>query len=385
MAKMKPNAQISEFWVQIQLQGPKYWKVSPSGIEKCDTVSNDSAPIISFSENDFRFMFEKLPSRGNLRKHLLKETNSKCRFLTDKSDKLNKYVYATPVSELTDKEYKLYPGAFYIDTLIKQHGLLDGKNRVVGFNFYDHAENFTILVLYALYSNGELSRPEISLNPPELELVKKEFAKSNNTLLDDTVIFSQEDIYGLRVGEPYPVSDDIMGIPVPLIQKTILTISTASLLATGLFAGFETMQLKKITDEKQKLTSSNAKVRAQKAELLKTNLPALAALTSVNTDKLFDYSEKLYSDITSVSKAEANSSSSIILVKVSIDKNQDNHNSTLSSSLLNDLNEIEKEVKKDGLEELSQNRVTINGDNNGVEIEYSFKSMDRDYLRLISK
>ncbi len=166
---LNPNRTFDTFWVLINLSGPRYWKVSRDSIEKSSAPLPNEGPVISFDEtSDFRVSYQKSSSVKQATKYFLTEKQEKSRVFQGPKYNLGQgsYTpfYGTPIARLELFQHKVFPGAYFIDHLLAKQKIKLDEARVIGFKFEDAnelGEGFTIIVLYGIHTNGELSEPQV--------------------------------------------------------------------------------------------------------------------------------------------------------------------------------------------------------------------------------
>ena len=380
---LSPGRTFDTFWVMINLSGPRYWKVSPTGIEKVGAPSSQEGPVLCFDEtSDFRIAYPKTGSLKQAAKHFLTEKQEKCRVFVGSKYNLGaeSYTpyYGTAVNRVDQFAHRLFPGSYFIDQLLARQKVKLTEDRVVGFRFEepsDTGDGFSIIIMYGLRTSGDMTEPQVSLNPPELDLIIRDYAQTNGIENFEPMLFTMDDLARVPQGIGYPVEAMMGSVPVryftSMIALGLLGTAGLSFAYSGyLWLSIESAKKEATLAEKR---ASDAKVKTE--QLLVSSLPQLAERTSITYARLFTYSELLYSPVMSIKDATMTRDSGTIQADVYIFGG--------SNKELNSYKDISALVNSDLPQGLTRKNIYVSGDSNAYKIQFEFQSLDSTIHSLI--
>lgn len=379
---LSPSRTFDTFWVMINLSGPRYWKVSPEGIEKVGAPLPQEGPVLSFDEtSDFRVAYQKTASIKQAAKYFLTEKQEKCRLFVGSKYNLGagNYTpyYGTAVNRVDQFSHRLFPGSYFVDQLLARQKIKLEEDRVVGFRFEDPSntnDGFSIVILYGLRTNGDMTEPQVSLNPPELELIIRDYAQTNGIENFEPMLFTMEDLARVPQGIGYPVEAMVGTIPVRYFTSIIALglLGTAGL--SFAYSGYLWLSIESAKKDARVADKRAADAKKKMEQLLVTNLPQLAERTSINYNRLFTYSEQIYNPVMSIKDATMTRESGIIEVDVFIFG---------GSKGLNPYNEIFALINSELPQGLIRKNTYVSGDSNAYKIQFEFQSLDSTIHSLI--
>lgn len=376
---------FDSFWVMINLSGPRYWKVTPQGIEKVGAPLPSEGPVICFDETaDFRVAYPKTGSLKQATKYFLTEKQEKCRVFMGQKYNLGggNYTpfYGTAVNRVSQFSHRLFPGSYFIDQLLVKQKIKLNEDRVVGFSFNsgDGEDDFSIIILYGLRTNGDMTEPQVSLNPPELDLIIRDYAQTNGIENFEPMLFSREALSRIPQGIGYPIETMLGNVPLRYLTSMIALalFGTASL--SFAYSGYLWLSI-----ESAKKAANEAEGRAttakQKTEtILLAHLPQLADRTTIDYNRLFEYTELIYSPVMVIKDAVLTRESGIIQTDVFIfGKGSD------GKGVLNPYNKISSLVNNELPAGLTRKNIYVAGDSNAYKIQFEFQTLDSTIHSLI--
>ena len=380
---LSPGRTFDTFWVMINLSGPRYWKVSPSGIEKVGAPLPQEGPVLCFDEtSDFRIAYPKTGSLKQASKHFLTEKQEKCRVFVG-----NKYnlgagnytpYYGTAVSRVDEFAHRLFPGSYFIDQLLARQKVKLTEDRVVGFRFEEQSETgdgFSIIVMYGLRTSGDMTEPQVSLNPPELELIIRDYAQTNAIENFEPMLFTLEDLARVPQGIGYPVEAMVGSVPVRYFTSMLALglLGTAGL--SFAYSGYLWLSIESAKTEATLAEKRASDAKAKTEQLLVSNLPQLAERTSIDYGRLFTYSEMLYSPVMSIKDATMTRDLGVIQADVYLFGG--------SNKELNPYKDVSALVNSDLPQGLTRKNIYVSGDSNAYKIQFEFQSLDSTIHSLI--
>lgn len=380
---LSPGRTFDTFWVMINLSGPRYWKVSPTGIEKVGAPLPQEGPVLCFDEtSDFRISYPKNGSIKQAAKYFLTEKQEKCRVFMGTKYNLgaNSFTpyYGTAVNRVDQFSHRLFPGSYFIDQLLVRQKVKLEEDRVVGFRFEeqsDTGDGFSIIILYGLRTNGDMTEPQVSLNPPELELIIRDYAQTNGIENFEPMLFSMEDLARIPQGIGYPIEPMVGTIPVryftSMLALGLLGTAGLSFAYSGyLWLSIESAKSDAIVAEKR---ANEAKKKTE--QLLIASLPQLAERTSIDYNRLFTYSEQIYNPVMVIKEASLTRDVGSIQADIYI--------FGAGAKGLNPYNDIFALVNNDLPQGLTRKNTYVSGDSNAYKIQFEFQSLDSTIHSLI--
>ena len=385
---LNPNRTFDTFWVLINLSGPRYWKVSRDSIEKSSAPLPNEGPVISFDEtSDFRVSYQKSSSVKQATKYFLTEKQEKSRVYQGPKYNLGQgsYTpfYGTPIARLDLFQHKVFPGAYFIDHLLAKQKIKLDEARVIGFKLEEAnelGEGFTIIVLYGIHTNGELSEPQVSLNPPELDLILRDYAQTNGIENFDPILFTLDDLCKIPQGIGYPTESMIGTTPVRVLTNMAATaifgVAGLSYAYSGyLWVSIESAKSEAVAAEKR---ANQAKQKTE--NVLLANLGAITERTSINYGKLFEYTTTVYNPTLLVSEANLVRGTGTFQADVSIFKMAKSERDTRPQFPYHQVNGLLTDSPPEGL---VRKIIYVNGDSSGYKIQYEFQTLDSPLPGLI--
>jgi hypothetical protein len=375
LSLLRPGDGMDSFWVMVVLGRPRYWKISSSGIVKQDDgPSPGEGPVLSFdATSDYRVQIGKGGAKA-ASNAFLQEYLTKTRVFS-----INKKVwYGTPVERLDDFDHPIYSGTFFLDRL------LDNVDRptestVVGFRFQTGGEDdFTIVVMYALLSSGELTGLQLALNPPDLYLTLREFADQHKIVGTEPLLFGISDVLGLTVGLSYPVGAMLFGIPKKSAQNAMaLAISTVAL-ASYAISGYQYVRAQEMTKSTLEITQQVANSRISIDKILIEHITRYAAMNSINVSRSLGYAEELWAPNVAIESLNADRDNGKIVARIAIQ-----HSVTGIAGAkgpigmgLESFEDITNNVERKFDNGLTRGKTSLKQESHTYEVEYSFQAMD---------
>lgn len=379
---LSPSRTFDTFWVMINLSGPRYWKVSPEGIEKVSAPSLQEGPVLCFDEtSDFRVAYSKKASIKQASKYFLTEKQEKCRVFAGARYNLGagNYTpyYGTAINRVDQFAHRLFPGSYFIDQLLTRQKVKLEEDRVVGFRFEEPSntgDGFSILILYGLRTNGDMTEPQVSLNPPELELIIRDYAQTNSIENFEPMLFTMEDLARIPQGIGYPVEAMVGTIPVRYFTSML---ALGLLGAAGMsfaYSGYLWLSIASATKEANAADKRVTDAKKKMEQLLLTSLPQLSERTSINYNRLFTYSEQIYNPVMSIKDATMTRDSGSINVDVFIFG---------GSKGINPYNDIFALINNELPVGLIRKNTYVSGDSNAYTIQFEFQPLDSNIHSLI--
>lgn len=379
---LSPSRTFDTFWVMINLSGPRYWKVSPEGIEKTGTPSPQEGPVLCFDEtSDFRVAYQKKASNKQAAKYFLTEKQEKCRVFSGSKYNLGaeNYTpyYGTAVNRIDQFAHRLFPGSYFVDQLLARQKVKLEEDRVVGFRLEDPSntnDGFSIVILYGLRTNGDMTDPQVSLNPPELDLIIRDYAHSNGIENFEPMLFTMEDLARVPQGIGYPIEAMVGTIPVRYFTSILALGLLGAAGVSFAYSGYLWYSIEGSKKEASAADKRATNAKKKMEQLLLTSIPQLSERTTINYNRLFTYAEQIYNPAISIKDATMTRESGTINVDILIFGGPKG---------ISPYSNIFALINNELPEGLIRKNTYVSGDSNAYTIQFEFQSMDSTINSLI--
>lgn len=262
-----------------------FWRVKPDALDEVN--SSEVTLAASFSPQDLRLRAEGIKSHKGALDLVMSEVGDDVRVVF--KPKSSNIVYATTTARVLEHSpTRIGPGALLIDRLIKDDW--SESNDIVCCVLLKTSDDANgLAILYHGNTNGDLSIPQISVNPDNLNFVISQFASALKLNLETTkvVILGNADLLkeaNELVG--YPTETSWQGIPLSKVWRVSAVIGAIMATASVTFCGYSYLEL---SSAEKKTSSYTAKLNATKSEvdvLLSTSLKSFAKLQTLNLPRI---------------------------------------------------------------------------------------------------
>lgn len=263
---------------------PCYWRV---GADDLQPVTAPQGIVVSFCQADERLQASARLSPAKARKWALRETGESCRVIVSARSTT---VYAAPAHWLAQFPHRIVPSYALLARLVAAHTQQHTAAWIAGFLFTALAGS-SILVLYAMDRQGRAGKPQVTLNPDNVEAILDAFAQVNGIHLaggENVLLFDNHDALAAYQPEPaYPTGEVQAGIGARATRAGML-LAALALCAAGM--GRYIMLLRQTTAVNARLARIEQGIGTLKRandQLLLPNLKGYARLMSLDRKKLF--------------------------------------------------------------------------------------------------
>ena len=282
--------------IYVQLEGNQrefFWSIRANGLEEIGRESVTTA--ISFSRDDFAIKAPKALAFKAAQDLALQDIGEPVH-LVNRSKDLG-YVYATREERPLTAGFRLAPGQQALDRLVKRKKLVQGKPLITGFEFTDDDQRIAIAILYFISTEGEISKPQVTLNPDRMEWVVGEFAKQRklNRKDVDVTLFRNADFLAEVGGlQAYPAEAVWQGIPVSRLWRAAAMVTLAgSVLSCG-WTGLGYVQQQKVSASIESLTNRQNSEKDRSSRLIAKSIYSFADALSIDQDQVFNTAQLLW-------------------------------------------------------------------------------------------
>jgi hypothetical protein len=313
--------------IYVQLEGNQrefFWSLKPDAIEEVGREDVQSAA--SFSREDIAVRTPKTLAFKAAQDVALQEIGEPVH-LVNRSKDLG-YVYATREERPLTARFRLLPGQQALDRILKRKKLLQGKPLIAGFTFTNAEGQVAVAILYHVSPEGDVSRPQVTLNPDRMEFVRNEFAKQRklNPKETDVVLFSNSDFLA-EVGalQAYPVEPVWRGIPVSRVWRFAAMVSAVGALGSCGWTVLGYVQQQQVNTKIEQLTRQQDAAKEKASRLIGKSLYSFSHSLSIDQDRVFDVAQQLWVPGTQLTvEAKPDRATYHVLVPVVTNKTFDN-------------------------------------------------------------
>lgn len=264
-------------------------------------VTPAPADVISFSKEDIRFHMEGATSYKKALDMAIEEVGELVAVVNRSKDL--SAVYCTREERATASPYRVAAGQQALDMLLKKTGRTE-QSLVTGFSLKDASGLSSVVVLYAVSAEGESSKPQVTVNPDNMEFVLSQFTSSRkiNRKETEVVLFTNEDLLSVA-GDIKPFADEKVwnGIPVRVLQN-------AGAGLTGIIAAGAVGWMALGYTQKQLLVAQTTKVQVESKalteknnELIGSSLVSFASKLSQDQARMFSLAQQVWVPTSKVS------------------------------------------------------------------------------------
>jgi hypothetical protein len=175
--------------------------------------------VISFSKDDIRFRTHAAMTYGKAQDMAIEEVGEMVSIVNCTKD-LNA-VYCTRDDRAMASPYRIAAGQQALDLLLLKTERV-GQALVTGFFLKDEASATSVVVLYFVSADGESSKPQVTVNPDNMEFVLAQFTSSRKINRKETeqVLFTNEDLLSVASDVRFFANEKVWnGIPVRVLQN----------------------------------------------------------------------------------------------------------------------------------------------------------------------
>jgi len=256
-----------------------------------DTVP---AEVLSFSHLDTRFVTEVGMSYAKASEMAIEEIGEMVAVVN--CTKELRTVYSTQEERATASPYQITAGQQALDLLIKKRGF-DGHACITGFELKDSKSPASVLVLYYMGADGSSSKPQVTVNPDNMEFVFSQFAASRKINRKETQlhIFTNEDLLSV-VNELKPFANEKVwnGIPVRVLQN--VGAGVAGVVAAGAVGWAATgfIQEQALRAEASKVQASTKAATDRNTQIIESSLLSFSDKLSIEQGDMFALAQKVW-------------------------------------------------------------------------------------------
>lgn len=342
-------------------------------------VSPAPDEVISFSKEDIRFHTEGAMSYSKAQDMAIEEVGEIVAVVNRTKDL--SAVYCTREERATSSPYRVGAGQQALDLLLKKTGR-EGQSLVTGFSLKDASGLSSVVVLYYVSQDGESSKPQVTVNPDNMEFVLSQFSSSRkiNRKETEVVLFTNADLLSVAADIKFFADEKVWnGIPVRVLQN-------AGAGLTGLIAAGAVTWVGLGYLQKQSLVAQAAKVQIKAKALteknnarIETSLVSFAANLSQDQARMFSQAQQVWVPTAKVT-AEMKSEETKITVVLPLVLGGTFNNGPSVNSVADAAN-VQRLYEKEAPEGCSKSQPQTTGNLNEIRIDIVCQSPDSTFHR----
>lgn len=285
---------FKDFHVYVQLENGKefFWAVTANHVQEVDRKKVTRAA--SFSRDDLAIHADKAHAFKGAEDLALQEVGEPVHIVNRTKD-LRK-VYATSEERALTSNFRIFPGQQAIDKLVKDAKVM-GKSVIAGFVFNAQDGKTTLCVLYYINADGLSTKPQVTLNPDNMDFVLNQFAASRKISRKDAevLLFNNADFLGQVSGlQAYPEERVWRGYPVSSLVRAAGTVAVIGAGVVTAWAGFNYYQVTTLTKSISRLEAQAEDHRKQASTLISGSLYQFGKAMSLNDSHAFELAQQLW-------------------------------------------------------------------------------------------
>jgi hypothetical protein len=294
---------VQQMYLHTELnEGTKlWWKLTAGSLERIEETEVDTA--LTFSAQDFRYTANRKLQYAQANNLALSESSEYCSLVNASGGPFGA-VHATPRERASAMPWLIQPGMLALDRLLatklkdrQPSDDIKATDSIVGFSFEDAVSGNSLVVLYKLSGDHQLSNLQVSVNAEDIGFVLNQFAQAARVNSEDApvILFSAEEL--LDIGgslEAFPNEPVWQGYSVRKMLTGALAISAVAAASGAGLAGMEYVKQMSLKSEKARLESS-VRQTDEKANLIVSNSArSFAQKASLDHRKIFAGAQSLW-------------------------------------------------------------------------------------------
>ncbi|KWU17830.1 hypothetical protein [Burkholderia cenocepacia] len=277
--------------VNIEGHGAVYFMVSDGGLR--EVKPEDLAFAASFSPDDHRFAIAAKATYQHAVDIAMSDIGEDVRIVL--MAKATGAAYATAAARIDDSPVRLGPGVFLVEQVLKRNARPPGAF-AVNLMLEDSASHRSLAILYYVNAQGDISAPQVSVNPTNFHFTLSEFLHKHGASDDADVLQISNAELAETAGELslYPNEAVWRGTPVRTLAWAGVVMAMIAAIGTGAYAGFEKVQLGALHSEAKTVNARTADYDNKSGLLISSSLRSFAQTQSLDVGRLTDRAGALW-------------------------------------------------------------------------------------------
>lgn len=271
--------------VSIEGHGNVYYVVTSNGLR--EAKAEELTYAASFSPDDHRYPAEAKSTYQHGVDIAMSEIGEDVRIVH--AARSMGAVYATPTARIDESPVRLGPGQMLVEHVLKRNARPPGAF-AVNLMLEDAASGRSLAILYYVSAQGDISAPQVSVNPSNLQFTLSEFLHKHGAADDADVLQIGNDRLAGTAGALalYPNEAVWRGTPVRTLTWAAAAFAAVAALASGAYAGLQQVQMHSLHQEAQVLNARVAEYDHKSDALISSSLSSFAQTQSLDVARLTD-------------------------------------------------------------------------------------------------
>jgi hypothetical protein len=330
--------------------------------------------VVSFSKEDIRFHTEAAMTYAKALDMAIEEIGEMVA-IVNRSKELST-IYCTRDERAMLSPYRIGAGQQALDLLLRKTSR-EGQSLVTGFSLKDEGSPTSVVVLYYVSADGESSKPQVTVNPDNMEFVLNQFTSSRkiNRKETEVVLFTNEDLLSVAGDIKYFADEKVWnGIPVRVLQNAGAGIT--GLIAAGAVGWAVTgFMQKQLLVSKAATAQARTKALTEKnSEIIEASLYSFSSQLSQDPARIFALAQKVWVPTSKVT-LEAKSQEAIISVVLPLVSGA-TYNNGPSVNAVTDVVHVRELFAKEAPEGCTKSNPQTTGNLNEIRIDIICQTPD---------
>jgi len=277
--------------VSIEGHGNVFYVVTPNGLR--EAKAEELTYAASFSPDDHRYPVEAKSTYQHGVDIAMSEIGEDVRIVH--SARSMGAVYATPTARIDESPVRLGPGQMLVEHVLKRNARPPGAF-AVNLMLEDAASGRSLAILYYVSAQGDISAPQVSVNPSNLQFTLSEFLHKHGAADDADVLQLTNDRLAGTAGalSLYPNEAVWRGTPVRTLTWAAAAIAAIAALASGAYAGLQQVQIHALQQEARVINARVTEYDHKSDALISSSLNSFAQTQSLDVARLTDRAAALW-------------------------------------------------------------------------------------------
>lgn len=277
--------------VSIEGHGNVFYVVTPNGLR--EAKAEELTYAASFSPDDHRYPVEAKSTYQHGVDIAMSEIGEDVRIVH--AARSMGAVYATPTARIDESPVRLGPGQMLIEHVLKRSARPPGAF-AVNLMLEDAASGRSLAILYYVSAQGDISAPQVSVNPSNFKFTLSEFLHKHGAADDADVLQLTNDRLAGTAGalSLYPNEAVWRGTPVRTLTWAAAAIAAVAALASGAYGGLQQVQLHALQQEARVINARVTEYDHNSDALISGSLNSFAQTQSLDVARLTERAAALW-------------------------------------------------------------------------------------------
>lgn len=281
-----------DFFVELDEGRRVYWRLGPTRLAQVDASGVSVAA--SFGRGDHRILAESALKYSQANDIMLAEVGEEVRIVN--ATREVGAIYGSTVARLEEIGLSAGPGLYLVELLRSAQGRPEG-DVITGVLLRDDDTGLSLAVLYHIDRNGEVSPPQVTVNPDNLDFTLSQFASSRRFGVENAQVQLFGNAQLLSVAKQlqvYPREAVWNGISVRKLLWTAAMVACGAAGLTGTWAATQYAMSHSAVSQAASLKTQVKRAEAELKELIGQSATSFAQNQSLNLKEVTDRAASLW-------------------------------------------------------------------------------------------